>query len=475
MSRPLQGTTGTEKPRQRKRNIVKQNDPESFLARLEGHFDEDYIDAIYASLDSDKELEYWRYYEFFFDRVIGGKTGICLGRYDPAQKPELKSLLGCHEEDLPDWVMLFEKVLRRRPLLKSKLNESLTRVFLAVDVAREYQPRIVEIAARFVIEDMVAVDSGADYFLFHLRTLRHAVTSGQALEIITKFAAVYARLKDEESCWKFLSDSQVIGRIAEFCPDGMLREAGGGFADHEVEVDGAGHGEDGDDKEGEAAADDGADNAAAQASAAAGSPASPGSQPAGPARLVAYFTDVGLPWLAERYAQMLKDTTVFESLSRVIDTLRSFETEKDLAALPDHEKRARVIASIQEAAESCKLDFNDTIRFTWSILARSGRMTSAKDSGSFLKNWGALLTHFTLDSLEGQVYLLSLAQKTCYENPALIEAFRTIVIHLYSVEALDASVIVAWYRHGGGDGKIGFADQVEEFVQWLEEATEKEE
>jgi len=462
---------------------VKQNDPESFLARLEEHFAADYIDQIYSSLDADKELDYHRYYEFFFDRVICGNTGICLGRYNSSLKPLLKSLMGCYEEDLRSWVELFEKVLRRRPLLKSKLNEALTRVFLAVDVAREYQPRIVEIAAWFVKEDLLTVDSGSDYFLFQLRTLRHAVTSGQALEIISRFAAVYSGLKSEDDCWKFLNDSQVIIRISEFCPDGMLRETGGGFVDHEVEaeaevepvqgvqgVQGAQNAQGPQDTRGVQNAQespvgdahDGTDLGVKRPSA-------------GPERLVAYFTSAGLPWLAERYSQMLKDATVDESIGRVIELLHTLETEKDLAALPEAEKHNRVIAGIQEAAESCSLDFHGSIRFAWSVLARSGHMSSVKDTGLFLKSWGAILTHFTLDSLEGQVYLLSLVQKTCYESPTLIEAFKTVVIHLYAVEALDASVIIAWYRHGGGDGKIGFVDQVEEFVQWLDEGVEKAE
>lgn len=63
MSKPLPGALADTKIRTRKRNIVVQKDPESFLEALEHLFVGDSLEEVFKNLDSATDIDYKTYHE----------------------------------------------------------------------------------------------------------------------------------------------------------------------------------------------------------------------------------------------------------------------------------------------------------------------------------------------------------------------------------------------------------------------------
>lgn len=415
MSRPLQGTTGAAKVRTRKRNIVVQRDPESFLLALEDHFAYDYLETIFEALDSDQELDYRTYYEFFFDRFISGSIGLCLGRVDPNKEPLLTSMLGCHHDDLADWIAAFERFLRKRPFLKTKIGETFGRIILSIDTAQKHQDRIIEVSMTLTKEGLLKPETGVEYFLLKLLRIKHLVTSGQAIDIVARFINELAAATSRDTAWALMANADVIAKLEEFVPVSVAGD------------------------------------------------------------YLNYLRDKkSLSWLVDMFRREELSGILATHEAHITDVMRKVDSDDVDETMTDAQKMSIVAGAIAEARDECKLDAGALMLLTWRCITSLMRNQGSKEIAAMFARWCGLLTPVVKDDIKLQAALMSTLQTTCYNNPHLIDSFKTILMQLYNGDCIEGDVIVMWFKRGGGPGRTLFCEQIADFVEWLEASDDEE-
>eukprot|EP00768_Dysnectes_brevis_P009465 gnl/Dysnectes_brevis/954_a1063_3322.p1 GENE.gnl/Dysnectes_brevis/954_a1063_3322~~gnl/Dysnectes_brevis/954_a1063_3322.p1 ORF type:complete len:423 (+),score=136.34 gnl/Dysnectes_brevis/954_a1063_3322:37-1305(+) len=411
--KPLPALQGARR-RQRKRNIAHQYEPEIFLEALEEHFQHETVSEIRKSLDTDADLEFRRYADHFFDRLISGGMGLCIGRPDLSIEPEKTSLLGCSDEDIPKWITLCEMLMRRRPFLKIGLADAIAHTMIGLDMMKSHLTRIVTICAHLTAAELLSPDiPSSDFFLLHLAKATHLIQKGIAGEFLIHFSKVFASLSGEDAAWELLDHSEIAERIDDFFPGDVAT----------------------------------------------------------------LLKESGAPWLADRRLLHLSRNMQIKHRAQCIEWVLEHDVKESDSTAPPADI-AELLRQLHAAQEECKISDKGILALTWDIVASTisygVRNTYAHDAVRAIKRWGPVLASLVGEDMEVQAVLLTIVQRTCYEEPRLLEAFGQIVPQLYGVDALEAEVIEAWFKHAGGSGIIVFKKQLESFVQWLEEQSEEE-
>ncbi|GIQ86554.1 hypothetical protein KIPB_008429, partial [Kipferlia bialata] len=146
--------TGARKAR--KRTIARAYEPEVFMDKLMGHFEDQAIvqecsmhdplevASLCRRIDSDQDLEFNRYGEHFFDQIIAGGLGLCVSKSEDTRSCSVNSMLGCSAEVLPEWSELIEMMTRRRPFFKRFVGEACNAIVQSMHNVPQYQTRIID-------------------------------------------------------------------------------------------------------------------------------------------------------------------------------------------------------------------------------------------------------------------------------------------------------------------------------------------
>ncbi|TNJ27551.1 Eukaryotic initiation factor 5C [Giardia muris] len=409
MSRPIQGAVEGSRVRTRKRHIVVQKDPESFLALLEPCL-EGTLDDIAVKLDS-ADLDYKLYNEFLFDRLISGSVGLCFGRADAAKQPLSPSLLSGPIDEAKDWATLLEKLLRKKRYLRDPLNETAGRVMLCIDTVPQYTEHITHLCAYLASFDLLGSSKTTEFFLLNLLRIRNVVLSGQALSIVSSFSNKLSEIVGVDAAWACLVSGDVVTKLNEFAPE----EFSGG---DDIDAKGGGSGFDID-------------------------------------RFLRLLEEkYGLDWFSTQYRRM-------QSM-RAIKKLQDELTE---SFLRDGAVEAEVYKKIDAFADSAGLSNEETVELVWNAVSQCFK---GRDIPATLRRLTPYLLKYVGDDLRTEAKLLSLVQSTCYENPSLIDGFKPIVMMLYDAEVIEGDVIVEWFNSDSGQGRAAFNHQLADFVNWLQ-------
>lgn len=409
MSRPIQGAVEGSRVRTRKRNIVVQKDPESFLALLEPCL-EGTLDDIAAKLDS-TDLDYKLYGDFLFDRLISGSVGLCFGRADATKQPLSPSLLSGPVDKAEDWAALIEKLLRKKRYLREPLDETAGRIMLCIDTVPQYTEHITYLCAYLASFDLLGGSKTTDFFLLKLLRIRNVVLSGQALSIVSSFANKLAKIVGPDAAWSCLLNGDVVAKLSEFAPEEFS-------SGEDIDAKGSGSGFDID-------------------------------------RFLKLLEDkYGLHWFSTHYRRM-----------QSMCAIKTLQGELAESFLRDGAVEAEIFKKIDAFASSAGLSNEETVDLVWSAISRCFK---GRDIPATIRRLAPYLLRYVGDDLQTEAKLLSLVQNTCYENPSLIDGFKPIVTVLYDTEVIEGDVIVEWYNSDSGQGRAAFNHQMADFVNWLQ-------
>lgn len=404
MSKPLPGALADTKIRTRKRNLVVQKDPESFLEALEHLFVGDSLEDVFQNLDSATDIDYKTYHEFFFDRFISGSIGVCFGRVDKRKTPRSPSIFADSLSKVDAWISILERFMRKRPYMRIGIGEVIGRAMLTIDNVPQYLDHIMSICSHLANMDILKYEKTTEFFLLKLLRINHLVVSGEALSILSKFTNSYAALSSQQKAWEYLVAGEVVEKLFDFCPE------------HCSDV------------------------------------------------LKLLEDSYGMRWFVELYRtnQTKNNITTWEQ--KIIQYMQKDPEgeEETIEAL-----REDALKQVKQCKEECNMSVEESVMFMWRCIVSLSK-TMSKDIVGALKKWGPCLCTLVGDDMVMQGRLLSTVQTTCYNNPNIINSFRPIVVQLYDLEVLEADVIIAWANGNSGPGRSVFGEQLTEFVAWLE-------
>lgn len=404
MSKPLPGALADTKIRTRKRNIVVQKDPESFLEALEHLFVGNSLEDVFKNLDSATDIDYKTYHEFFFDRFISGSIGVCFGRVDKRKTPRSPSIFADSLSKVDEWISVLERFMRKRPYMRVGIGEVIGRAMLTIDNIPQYLDHIMSICSHLANIDILKYEKTTEFFLLKLLRITHLVVSGEALNILSKFANSYAALSSQQKAWEYLLAGEVVDKIFDFCPE------------HCSDV------------------------------------------------LKLLEDSYGMKWFVDLYRtnQTKNNITIWEQ--KIIQYMQKEPEgeEETIETLRDD-----ALKQVTQCREECSMSIEESIMLMWRCIVSLSK-TMSKDIVAALRKWGPCLSALVGDDMVMQAKLLSTVQITCYNNPNIINSFKPIVVQLYDLEILEADVIIAWANGNSGPGRSVFGEQLAEFVAWLE-------
>lgn len=424
-------STKVEKPtlagvnvKTRKRNIVVPSDPGSFAdavitlfqdAYTEGATVEANLEAGAKELDA-AELDFSRYGETLFEVLFAGgrlATGGNLAE-DSGNKLITHLLAGeAEREAITPYILLFQKLIRRRPFLVRSLEQTLVKLALTLEFYDEAGKRKIAMATAMAFAHKLGI-LPENMFMTLLND--RLVAKGTILEFATTFFKEFLAKDSVDDLVAILSKGKVATRLVDFFPPAKRS----------------------------------------------------------PAAMAAHFKEAGLASLNDWNERRQIDASLKElenaltaaitddiepaSAGALLELIKARRGEEG-KALPDADVLRCLWTSLMRGIN---LTGKNNQQIQQSIIG-------------MLKTYRKALAPFSSGG-KAELALLVAVQVQCYEDNRLLKVFVDIVKLLYNSELVGEDTILHWYKKGSHPkGRNVFLKDIEPFIKWLEEAEEDEE